>query len=93
MVNIQLRNASGGSVTLSLGMNNANDKGECGTYGFTLGKFDSPVVKVLSGCYWAYGWVTGDTPSTTQTASALCLTDTSKTVVVTIGPETVGFAP
>ncbi len=93
VVSVQLKNETGGSVILSLGMNDPNTQGECGTYGFTLSRYDAPVVQVLAGCYWAYGWVTADKPSTTQTSSLLCLNDTTKTVAVTIGPETVGFAP
>lgn len=90
-VKVKLNNQSGGSVNLSLGMTDPNDQGECGTYGFSLSKYDAPVVTILAGCYWGYGWVTGDKPSTTQTANIMCLTDTTKTVTIAIGPETLGL--
>ena len=92
-VQIKLVNKSGGSVNLYLGMNEANDKGECGVYSFGLRDKESVIVTILSGCYWGYGYVSGGKkPSTTKIPGGnMCLTDTSETRGLTIGPETIGF--
>src|SRR5690242_1302245 len=58
MVQIKLVNNSGGLVDLNLGMEDANDKGECATYFFRLGRFDQTVVTVLAACYWGYAYIT-----------------------------------
>ena len=89
-VQINLVNKSGGSVSLSLGMNEPNDKGECGIYSFGLRDRQSLPITILSGCYWGYGYVTGTKPSTTRVGN-ICLTDTSQTRGLTIGKETIGF--
>lgn len=91
MVQVQFINKSEGSVGLSFGLIEANSLGECGTYNFSIGRFDSPTVKVLAGCYWAYGFVTGDKPSTAQTVNALCVPDTSQVWKIKIGPEVIEF--
>ena len=57
-VQIKLVNKSGGPVGLSLGMNEANDQGECAAYSFGLRDKESVVVTILSGCYWGYGYQT-----------------------------------
>jgi hypothetical protein len=89
-VQIKLVNKSGGSVNLSLGMNEANNQGECGVYSFGLRDKESVIVTILSGCYWGYGYVTGKKPSTSRVGN-ICLTDTSQTRGLTIGAETIGF--
>ncbi len=62
LVKIEIKNESGGSVNLSLGMNAPNDKKECVTYSFTLGNNNNvTAATVLAGCYWGWGWV--DAPS------------------------------
>lgn len=90
-VQVKFVNKSGGSVNLSFGMIQANDLGECGTYSFSFGQYDSPVEKVLKGCYWAYAWVSGKKPSTAQTTGSLCLDDPNNTKSVLVGTETIGF--
>jgi hypothetical protein len=91
LAQVKLVNKSGGSVNLALGMVSANSFGECGTYNFSLGPRDTAVVTVMVGCYWGYGWVSANEPSTTQTTSNLCFNDPAQTLGVTIGPETIGF--
>jgi hypothetical protein len=91
LVQVQFVNKSNGSVGLSFGMIEANEEGECGTYNFSMSRFDSPTVKVLAGCYWAYGFVTGDKPSTAQSVNALCVPDTSRIWKIKIGPEVIEF--
>jgi hypothetical protein len=93
LVQVKFVNKSGGSVNLAFGMIQPNALGECGTYSFGIAAFESPVVKVLQGCYWGYGWVTGKKPSTTQTISPLCFTDPNQTRAVLIGTEVIGFSP
>jgi hypothetical protein len=72
-------------------MNSPNTQGECVTYSYTFGEFDSPSAKVLAGCYWAYAWVAGDKPSTAQTVDLLCLSDPNLEPEVVIGAETIAF--
>jgi hypothetical protein len=90
-VQIKLVNKSGGSVNLSMGMNEANDLGECGVYSFGLRDKESVVITILSGCYWGYGYVSGGKKPSTSRVGNICLTDTSQTRGLTIGAETIGF--
>ncbi len=90
VTNIEFQNDSQGQVNLAFGMNTPNDKSECVTYSFGLGRGDVVSAKVLVGCYWGYGWVTGDEPSVARTGgSILCLTDPSLTYHVVITKETI----
>ena len=92
MVKIKLINKSGGNVSpLSLGMVQENSFKECGTYSYSLGISDEQVVDVLAGCYWGYGYVNGKTPSTAQTSSNLCMTDTSKITAIWITKDLISF--
>lgn len=91
-VNVKFVNKSGGHVDLAFGMNSPNDLKECGTYSFSLGQFDEPVVTVLAGCYWGYAWITGDTPSIAKTGSTiLCVTDPNVERAIWIGTEVIDF--
>jgi hypothetical protein len=91
LVKVKFVNKSGGNVNLAFGMTEKNSLGECGTYTFTLGTYDEPVVTVLAGCYWGYGWVTGKTPSTAKTIDFLCVTDPNQVPAIWIGPEVISF--
>jgi hypothetical protein len=92
VVKIKLINKSEGDVSpLSLGMMQENDKHECGTYTFSLGQFDEQVVSVLAGCYWGYGFINGSKPSTPETASPLCVTDTTKETAIWITADLIAF--
>ena len=90
MVQVKLVNNSKGLVDLNLGMENANTDGECATYFFRLGRFDEPVVSLLSACYWGFAYIT-DPTSNSKTIAPLCLNDTTKTVPVSIGAEVIGL--
>jgi len=90
-VKIKFVNKSDGGVTFSFGMTQENEEKECGTYSFSLGRYEEPVVEVLAGCYWGYGWVDGKVPSTTQTNNNLCMTDTSKITTIWINAEVINF--
>ena len=91
MVSLTLLNRSGGTVNLAFGMTSPNSLGECGTYNYSLGVFESPTVRVLAGCYWGYGWVTGNKPSTAETPQILCLTTAGVEYEVEIGSDVIGF--
>ncbi len=91
LVQVKFVNKSGGNVNLSFGMNSPNAQGECVTYSYVLGTFAEQVETVLSGCYWAYGWVTGKQPSTAQTIDLLCVNDPGKTPAIWISTEVVSF--
>jgi hypothetical protein len=91
LVPVKFVNKSGGHVNLSFGMNSPNTLGECVTYSYTLGEFDAPSVKVLAGCYWAYAWVEGSTPSTAQTVQLLCVSDPNSEPDIVIGTEVIAF--
>lgn len=92
-VNVDFTNTSKGQVNLALGMNTPNDKKECVTYSFSLGSGGGIVTaRILAGCYWAYGWVTGNEPSTASSGSNLmCMTDTSGTYHILITQERIEF--
>ncbi len=89
LVNVLFENKSGGQVNLSFGMNTPNDKGECVTYSFSLGSTQSLQATVLAGCYWAYGWVAKNPPTTTRNPTPLCVDDPSKTPPIWIEAEVV----
>jgi hypothetical protein len=91
LVQVQFVNKSNGSVSLSFGMENANSLGECGTYNFGFGRFDSPTYSVLAGCYWAFAFVSGEKTSTARNISTLCVPDTSQLWKIKIGPEVIEF--
>lgn len=91
MVQVKFVNRSDGSVNLAFGMIEPNSLDECGTYSFSIGRYDEPVVKILAGCYWAYGWVTGEKPSTAKNIEALCITDPNHVPAITIGTEVIAF--
>jgi len=91
LVQVKFVNKSGGSVNLSFYMTSPNNKGECVAYTFVLGRYDEPVVTVLAGCYWAYGWVEGDKPSTAQATSQMCITDPNKAPAIWISSEVISF--
>lgn len=90
VVNIKFVNKTDSSLNLSFAMAQENSLKECGTYSFTLARYDEPVVQVLAGCYWAYAWVL-DPPSNAQSPEALCVTDTSKAIAIWITKEVIGF--
>jgi len=90
MVKIQFINKTDSKLNFGFGMEQQNSLKECGTYNFTLNRFDQPEVTVLAGCYWGYGWV--ESPrSTPRTASSLCVTDKSKTYQVWITKDLIAF--
>ncbi len=92
LINVEFKNDSGGSANFSFGMNSPNKFGECVTYGYTLGKFDTIPAKVLLGCYWGYAWITGDNEtSTAQGTQLMCLNDPNVTYHVLIGKETIAL--
>lgn len=89
-VSVEFKNESEGQVNLAFGMNNPNDKGECFTYSFGVGRGDIYTAKVLTGCYWGYAWITGSEPSVARTGGdILCLTDPNATYRITITKETI----
>jgi len=92
LINVELKNESQGQANLAFGMNTPNDKGECVTYSFGLGKGNVVAAKVLAGCYWGYAWITGDEPSVARTGGLiLCLTDTNLIYHVVVSKERVEF--
>ncbi len=87
VVPVQFVNKSGGQVNLSFGMNTPNDQGECVTYSFSLGTTQTLQATVLAGCYWGYGWVSKNPPTTSRTPSLICLNDPSKVPPVWVEAE------
>ena len=86
---VKFVNESNGTVQLAFGMTQKNELGECGTYSFTMGASESPTVEVLTGCYWAYAWITGKKPSTARSPNDICV-DASTTRGITITAEWIG---
>jgi hypothetical protein len=92
LTTVEIKNESQGTANFAFGMNSPNDKGECYTYSFTLGRGDVTTAKVLAGCYWGYAWITGDEPSVARSNGALyCLTDTARIYHLTISKESLSF--
>lgn len=91
MVRVKFVNKSKGVVSLSFGMLQENEQGECGTYSFTIGSKMSSEVTVLAGCYWGYAWITGTEPSIAKSITSICLTDPNQVRGVTITSEVIGF--
>lgn len=91
MVGVKFVNRSGGSTNLSFGMYQPNSLGECGTYNYTLGEYETTIVKVLAGCYWGYAWITGKEPSIAKSTDPICLTDPAVIRGVTITKEWIGI--
>jgi hypothetical protein len=90
LVKIRFINKSDSNINLSFGMIKENDKKECGTYGYTIGRYEEPEVQVLAGCYWGYAWIL-DPPSDARNLEVLCVTDTTKTTSIWISKEVIGF--
>jgi len=90
-VRVRFVNKAKGLATLSFGMLQENDEGECGTYNFTIGANTSPEVTVLAGCYWGFAWISGNDTSTAKSFADICLTDPNRVRGITITKETIGF--
>ena len=89
-VQVRFVNKSGGIVDLSFGLTQKNELGECGIYGFRVGEHESPVVEVLTGCYWAFAYVTGRKTSTAKSINDICL-EAGEMRGITITSEVIGF--
>ena len=90
-VRVRFVNKAKGLASLSFGMLQENDEGECGTYSFTIGANTSPEVTVLAGCYWGFAWISGTDTSTAKSFANICLTDPNQVRGITITKETIGF--
>lgn len=90
VVRVKFLNKSEGTVNLAFGMTNENAQKECGTYNFTIGRYEEPEVTVLAGCYWGWGWILNP-DSIAKTPNDLCVTDTSKSYTVWITSEIINF--
>jgi hypothetical protein len=73
---VVIKNQANGPVTLSLYLNKTAF-GECGYIAFNIAKNDSVSTELPQGCYSAYGWQTGNKPST-PAGSGLCMNNTDK---------------
>ena len=89
-VQIRFVNESGGPVDLSMGMYAPNDRGECFTFAFFVGRNTSEDVTVLAGCYWIAGYQNGPEPSTPR-VNYICLDAISGRYVLAINTNTIGF--
>lgn len=92
LVTVEIENISKGSANLAFGMMTPNDKAECFTYSFQLGRGDMTSTKVLAGCYWGYAWITGEDTSVAKSGDkVMCMTDTAVVYHVNVADETVQF--
>jgi hypothetical protein len=92
LVSVEFYNESQGSANLAWGMTSPNDKGECYTYSFTIGRTDVFTTKVLAGCYWGYAWITGEETSVAKSGDKVyCLTDGNTVYKILITKERVDF--
>ena len=92
LLNVEIYNESQGSANVAFGMNFANDKGECFTYSFSLGRNNVYMGKVLAGCYWGMAWIEGETTSVAKSGDTLmCLTDPAVTYKIKFTQEIFSF--
>lgn len=91
LVNVEIYNESQGSATVAFGMNSANDKNECFSYSFPLGRNDVFTGKVLAGCYWGIAWITGDEQSVARSGDLMCLSDPAIVYKIKITKEVFNF--
>lgn len=92
LVTVEIENISQGSANLAFGMTTPNDKAECFTYSFQIGRGDVMTTKVLAGCYWGYAWITGQDTSVAKSGDKImCMTDTALIYHVNVADETVQF--
>ncbi len=92
LVNVEFYNEALGSANLAFGMLSPNDKGECYTYSFSVGRGDMLSAKVLAGCYWGYAWITGEEESVARSGDkVMCITDAAIIYKVKVTKETVDF--
>jgi hypothetical protein len=89
-VNVRFVNEAGGPVDLSMGMYAPNDRGECFTFAFFIGRNLSEDVTVLAGCYWIAGYQNGPEPSTPR-VNYICLDAISGRHLLQINPNTIGY--
>ena len=89
-VDIRFINESDGPVDLSMGMYAPNDRGECFTFAFFVGRNTAEDVTVLAGCYWIAGYQNGPNPSTPRT-DYICLDTSIEGRGLTISNNTIGF--
>jgi hypothetical protein len=91
LVNVEIYNESQGNATVAFGMNFANDKNECYSYSFSLGRNDIYSGKVLAGCYWGIAWITGDDTSVARSGDLMCLSDPALIYKIKITKEVFYF--
>jgi hypothetical protein len=91
LLNVEIYNESQGNATVAFGMNFANDKNECFTYSFTLGRNDVFTGQVLAGCYWGIAWITGEEQSVARSGNLMCLTDPAIVYKIKITKEVFYF--
>lgn len=92
---VKFINMTSGSVNMSVGIFQKNAFGQCGYFGFVVGKGASTTVSIpstqLGPCWYGYGWVNGSKPSTSQ-GGPWCLRGTDKWTVE-IGPDSMKLVP
>ena len=92
LVNAEFYNESQGVANLAFGMMSPNDKGECYTYSFTIGRNDVFTTKILAGCYWGYAWISGEETSVARSGDVvMCTTDSAVIYKIKITKESVNF--
>jgi len=90
-VQVRFVNKSGGRADLSFGMTQKNDVNECGIYGFTIGANQIDTVEVLTGCYWAFAYITGQRKTSTAKSRVNICLSAGDVRGITITSEVIGF--
>ena len=92
LVKVEFYSEALGSANLAFGMLSPNDKGECYTYSFSVGRGDVLSANVVAGCYWGYAWITGEEESVARSGDKImCITDASIIYKVKITKESIDF--
>ena len=92
LVKVEFYSEALGSANLAFGMLSPNDKGECYTYSFSVGRGDVLSANVVAGCYWGYAWITGEEESVARSGDKImCITDAAIIYKVKVTKETINF--
>jgi hypothetical protein len=92
---VKINNNTKGPATLSLGMFQKNDFGQCGYLSFSIPKGQSIFASMpqtgKGPCWWGYAWINGSKPSTSE-GGPFCWNNTDKWTL-DIGPDSIKLTP
>lgn len=87
---VKFVNAFTAPLNLSFAMIAPNSGGECGAYSYALSAQDTQTTRVLTGCYFAYAWVSDGT-NTSIVSGNFCLFESPGVSQIMIGPDNISL--